>query len=39
MACPGCGAGLLLSTRSAVEMNYCPVCRGVVGPRRARQNH
>jgi Zn-finger nucleic acid-binding protein len=27
--CPRCGAGLAMSERQGIEIDYCPQCRGV----------
>lgn len=29
MACPVCRTGLTISARQGIEIDYCPVCRGV----------
>jgi uncharacterized protein len=29
MKCPNCGATLQMTTRSEVEIDYCPECRGI----------
>jgi Zn-finger nucleic acid-binding protein len=29
MKCPNCNESLLMTDRSGIEIDYCPVCRGV----------